>query len=144
MSEARDLAEAHYRSFNERDFSRAAEIYSPDLVTIEPGSGTMEGIDAFMAHTSVFTTGFPDAQLEVLSVTDGDDRVVIEGCFVGTNTGPLLTPNGELPPTGRGLRLPYCDVWHAEAGRITKHQIYYDQMGFLAQLGLIPEPAAAS
>jgi steroid delta-isomerase-like uncharacterized protein len=143
MSEARDLAQAHYRAFNERDFSRANEIYSPDVVTIEPGSGRIDGLDAFLAHTRVFITAFPDAHLEMLSLTDADTRVVIEGIFAGTNTGPLMSPNGELPPTGRSLRLSICDVWEAEAGRVTQHRVYYDQMSFMAQLGLIPEAAPA-
>jgi steroid delta-isomerase-like uncharacterized protein len=143
MSETRELAELHYSSFNERDYSRASQIYSPDVVTVEPGSGRMEGIDAFLAHTSAFTTGFPDARLEVLTVVDDGRRVVTEGLFIGTNTGPMATPQGELPPTGRPLRLPYCDVWESEAGRITKHTVYYDQMTFLAQLGLVPQPAGA-
>ena len=141
MSETRVLAEAHYQSFNDRNFSRASEIYSPDVVTIEPGTGTVHGIDAFMAHTSGFVTAFPDAMLEVLSVIDNGSRVSIEGAFVGTNTGPLISANGELPPTGRSLHLLYCDVWESEAGRITKHQVYYDQIAFMAQLGLLPEPA---
>lgn len=143
MSETRDLAEMHYAAFNDREFSTAPQIYSPDVVTIEPAAGQMEGIDALLAHTHAFTTGFPDARLEVSTIVDDGRRVVMEGHFVGTNTGPLLTPAGELPPTGRPLRLPYCDVWESEAGRITKHQVYYDQMTFLGQLGLVPQPAEA-
>src|SRR3954462_10798253 len=46
MSETRDLIDMHYAAFNERDFSKTSQIYSPDVVTIEPGSGRMEGPDA--------------------------------------------------------------------------------------------------
>lgn len=143
MSEVRELALAHYRAFNERDFSNVSKTHSPDLVTIEPGSGTIEGIEAFMAHTQGFLTAFPDARLEILSVTEDEERAVIEGVFAGTNTGILGPPAGELPPTGRSLSMPNCDVFEAEAGRISRHRVYYDQMGFLVQLGLMPEPAAA-
>ena len=66
------------------------------------------------------------------------DRVVLESVCVGTNTGPMHTPQGELQPTGRAVRLDPCDIYEAEAGRIRRHRIYYDQMGFLAQLGLTP------
>ena len=143
MSEARDLAQAHYQAFNERDFSRAKDIYSPDVVTVEPGSGRIDGLDAFLAHTQVFLTAFPDAHLDMLTLTDGQHRVVIEGTFAGTHTGPLPSPGGELPPTGRSLRLAICDVWEVEAGRVSRHHVYYDQMSFLTQLGLIPETAPA-
>jgi ketosteroid isomerase-like protein len=41
------------------------------------------------------------------------------------------------------LKLPLCDVIEVAAGRITRISAYYDQMTFAAQLGLLPEPAAA-
>jgi ketosteroid isomerase-like protein len=41
------------------------------------------------------------------------------------------------------LKLPLCDVIEVAAGRITQIRAYYDQMTFAAQLGLLPEPAAA-
>ena len=79
----------------------------------------------------------------MLAVVDDGRRVTTEGVFIGTNSGPLTTPQGELPPSGRPLRLPYLDVWESEAGRITSHRVYYDQMGMAAQLGLLAEAATA-
>jgi predicted ester cyclase len=143
MSETADLVRAHHRAFNDRDWSVASRIYSPDLLTAEPGSGAVRGIEAFVAHAQGFVTGFPDARLELLTLVDDGERVTTEGAFVGTNTGPLMTPQGELPPTGRSLRLLFCDVWESEAGRVTNHRMYYDQMSMAAQLGLLPEPANA-
>jgi ketosteroid isomerase-like protein len=46
--------------------------------------------------------------------------------------------------TGRTLRLPICLVFEAAAGRIASNHVYYDQMTFAVQLGLLPEPAPAS
>jgi ketosteroid isomerase-like protein len=36
-----------------------------------------------------------------------------------------------------------CDVITVRDGRITSHRVYYDQLAFLSQLGLVPEAAAA-
>jgi len=138
MSDARRLAEAHYREMNEKDFSAAGDIFSPDVETIEPGSGSLVGLEACVAHSQAFASAFPDVRMEVVSVTEDHDRVVLESVMAGTNTGPLQTPQGELPPTGKSVRLDLCDVYEAEAGRIRRHRIYYDQMGFLAQLGMAP------
>jgi steroid delta-isomerase-like uncharacterized protein len=142
MSEARTLALQHVSTFNERAWNRAAEIYAPDLVVIEP-SGKVEGIEQFKAHGKSFATGLPDSRMEVTSVIESGNCVVIEGVYTGTHTGPLMTPQGEVPPTGRKLTLPLCDVFEVAAGRITRLRVYYDQMTFAAQLGLLPEPAAA-
>lgn len=142
MSEARDLAEAHVRAFNERAWHRAPELYAPDLEVAEPG-GTTRGIEAFLGHVRGFAAAFPDSQLEVTAIVDAGDRAVVEGVYSGTHTGPLATPQGEVPPTGRILRLPLCLVLQVSAGRIASNHIYYDQMVFAAQLGLLPEPAPA-
>lgn len=45
----------------------------------------------------------------------------------------------ELPATGRRQRLRSCDVARVRAGRILRHDFYFDQMDFLGQLGLLPE-----
>jgi steroid delta-isomerase-like uncharacterized protein len=141
MSEARQLAEQHVRVFNERAWSRAPQIYAPDLVMAEP-AGTTHGIDPYLAHAQAFVTAMPDSRMEVTGVVESGDRVVVEGVYTGTHTGPLTTPQGEVPPTGRKLALPLCDVFEVDAGRITGIRAYYDQMTFAAQLGLLPEPAA--
>jgi steroid delta-isomerase-like uncharacterized protein len=142
MSEARELAERHVITFNERAWSRVSELYAPDLVMTEP-AGTVQGIDPFLEHSKGFVTGLPDSRMEVTAIIESGNRVVIEGVYSGTHTGPLGTPQGEVPPTGRILMLPLCDVIEVAAGRITQIRAYYDQMTFAAQLGLLPEPAAA-
>jgi predicted ester cyclase len=59
----------------------------------------------------------------------------------GTHTGPLASPQGMVPPTGRTLALRFCEIFEVEAGRIATHRTYYDQMEFAQQLGLIPATA---
>jgi steroid delta-isomerase-like uncharacterized protein len=144
MSEARALVEAHNRVFNDRDWSRAPEILSPDVRSTAPGVGTLTGIDPFIAFAKGFIVAFPDSRLEVETTTVDGNHVVCEGRYTGTQTGPLMTPQGEVPPSGRALNLPYVDVFDVEAGRIARHRTYYDQVDFALQLGLMPEPAAAS
>ena len=140
MSEARDLAEAHIRAFNERAWNRAAEIYAPDLITVEP-AGTIHGIDAFVGHGQGFAAAFPDSRMEVTTIIESGNHAVVEGLYIGIHTGPLATPQGEVPPTDRTLRLPICLIFEVAAGRITSNHVYYDQMTFAAQLGLLPAPA---
>jgi len=87
---------------------------------------------------------FPDSRLEVHTLIEAGNRVVVEGAYAGTHTGPLASPQGTVPPTGRTLALPYCEVFEVSAGRIASKHVYYDQMTFAAQLGLLPELAPAS
>jgi steroid delta-isomerase-like uncharacterized protein len=142
MSEARELAERHVSAFNERAWSRAHELYAPDVVMIEP-AGATQGIERFIELERGFVRALPDSRMEVTAIIESGNWVVVEGAYSGTHTGPLGTPQGEVPPTGRSLKLPLCDVIEVAAGRITQIRAYYDQMTFAAQLGLLPEPAAA-
>ncbi len=134
MSEARELAERHVSAFNERTWNGAFELYAPDLVMIEP-AGTTHGIEPYLATARGFISAMPDSRMEVTAIIEAGNRVVVEGAYSGTHTGPLGTPQGEVPPT--------CDVIEVAAGRITQIHAYYDQMTIAAQLGLLPEPAAA-
>jgi ketosteroid isomerase-like protein len=102
----------------------------------------MSGIGPFIGYGQAFLRAFPDGRIHRDRYVEDGDSVVVEGRFTGTNTGPLQTPAGELPATGRPLELPFADVFRLAGGRITEHRIYYDTVGMLAQLGLMPEPAA--
>jgi len=56
--------------------------------------------------------------------------------YSGTHTGPLVGPGGTIPATGRAFSFPFCDVLRAREGKFVSHHIYWDNVTFLAQLGL--------
>jgi hypothetical protein len=66
----------------------------------------------------------------------------VEGTFRGTNTGPLQGPGGLTPATSQAFTLEFCDVFGVHDGKVGTHRVYYDQLSFLSQLGLIPGPTA--
>ena len=137
------IVDRHYAEINGADFSDAAEIFRPDVVTVVPGAEPMRGLEPFVAYGRTFLTAFPDGRIHRDRHIEAGDRIVVEGRFTGTNTGPLQTPSGELPATGRPLELPFADSFRIVDGKIAEHRIYYDTAGMLAQLGLLPEPASA-
>jgi ketosteroid isomerase-like protein len=137
------LVDRHYAEINSGDFSDVAEIFSGDVGTQAPGSEPMSGIAPFVAYGQAFLRAFPDGRIHRDRYVEAGNRIVVEGRFTGTNTGPLQTPAGELPPTGRTLELPFADAFRVVDGMITEHRIYYDMAGMMVQLGLAPEPASA-
>jgi ketosteroid isomerase-like protein len=136
------LVDRHYAEINGNDFSDASALFSPDVVTEAPGTAPLTGIEAFVGYGQSFLA-FPDARIHRDRVVGSGEHVVVEGRFTGTNTGPLQTPAGELPATGRPLVLPFADCFRIVDGKITEHRIYYDTVGMLTQLGVMPEPATA-
>jgi steroid delta-isomerase-like uncharacterized protein len=141
MAELTESVKRYYDAFNRGDLDEATRAFSPDVETIEPGVGTMRGVDQWKAYGAVFKRAMPDARLNFKSAVEQGNTLAVEGTFTGTHTGPLLTPTGEVPPTGRSIELPYIDIYTAEGGLLVTHRVYYDQMTMLAQLGLIPAPA---
>ena len=43
----------------------------------------------------------------------------------------------EIPPSQRPLNLDFSDLFETDGERITRHRIYYDQVQFMSQLGLV-------
>jgi steroid delta-isomerase-like uncharacterized protein len=143
MANLRSLVEKHYENVATANLEAEAEIFSPDVVTVEPAAGTLQGLAAFTAYEQGFHHAFPDGRLTLTSAVASGNTIAAEGTFTGTHTGPLIGPAGEIPPTHRTLELPFADFFEVEGGRITHHRIYYDQVAFLRQLGLLPHPHQA-
>ena len=89
----------------------------------------------------------PDVRLLVLTGTGGVGKtrvaIAVEGVFAGTHTGALVGPGGEVPPTQRRVEFAFADFFAVRDGKIPQHHTYFDQMAFLAQLGLLPQPETA-
>ncbi|MCW2615782.1 MAG: SnoaL-like polyketide cyclase [Frankiales bacterium] len=83
-----------------------------------------------------FKQAFPDAPYEPVSQLESGDVAVDEGYLAGTHTGVLSTPEGDVAPTGRSLRLRSCDVLTVKGGKAVSHRFYFDQLDLVTQLGL--------
>ena len=88
-------------------------------------------------------TGFPDIRHEVRDYVESGDTVALELRVTGTHTGPLRGPQGEIPPTGRTVVWETADYVKVRDGKVVSWHVYDDQLAFMVQLGLMPDPAAA-
>ncbi|MFQ5950555.1 MAG: ester cyclase, partial [Candidatus Geothermarchaeales archaeon] len=87
-----------------------------------------------------FLTAFPDLHVETTRAFGRGDWVCVEHITSGTHTGPMGTPDGEtIPATNKKMRFEDALVFKVENDKITRRHLYFDQLGFMAQLGLAPE-----
>jgi predicted ester cyclase len=115
-----------------------------ERVEIEgPGGLRLSGIAGWGAFWDMWNEAFPDNAVEASAFGDGE-QAAEEGRFVGTHTGILRTPGGDLLPTGRRVDVPYALIFRVTSGKVTFVRLYFDQVELLTQLGLIPLPAGSA
>lgn len=137
MGEAREVMDRITEAAFSGDQEGLKTLYAPDAVAETPDQGTIRGQDGILAWFNQFDTALPDARFESAQKYEAEDTAIDEGWVVATNTGPLDLPDGtSIPPTGKSIRVRSCDIATVEGGRVKRHAFYYDQMEFLAQLGL--------
>jgi hypothetical protein len=61
----------------------------------------------------------------------------------GGGCGPLHLPDGTLPPTGKRMDAPCCDVFELADGKIKRFDCYPEGSIILTQLGVIGNLSAA-
>jgi steroid delta-isomerase-like uncharacterized protein len=139
MSDLLSMVHAHYDALNAGDLEAAGAYFADDVETITPG-GTLRGKEAFTALGEGFLKAVPDMRHEIVRTFEDGDTIVVEGVYSGTQTGPLESPQGTLPPSGNAFAFPYVDVLQTKDGKCVSHRVYWDNVTFLAQIGAIPAP----
>ena len=72
------------------------------------------------------------------------DTAAIEVLWEGTHQGPLETPTGTVPPTGRPVAVE-ATLWiTVSRGKATQIRHQLDLVALLQQVGAFPTPAHAT
>ena len=138
------LARTIYRHFDRGEIDAALALADPDIVvTNVPWGDTFNGHEGFRAFMEGWKTMDPDSHVEILHQLAGEEGVTNECVFHATHVGPLNPPTGEIPPTGKTVAVPFCEVWRIANGKLTSLTNYADGVTIMMQLGLMEAPAAA-
>jgi len=141
MSSITDLAEKAVRLYNAGDVQGLANLYAEDATLVNP-FGTFEGRAAIREWRSREKAAWPDRIMTMdVSVAQGG-TFADEWTVAGTNTGPLVMPDGtELPPTGKRIEIKGMELVQIRDGKVAVHHEYWDNMAFATQLGILPQAA---
>ena len=139
------VAEGMVEAFNDLDWPAFAALLDPDVVYEETGTGArFEGAEPYLALCQGWKAAFPDVRGTVVRQLAGGETVVQEVSWTGTHTGPLETPNGTIPPTGRTVTI-LGTLWSTvRGGRCIDVRHHLDILSLLGQLGALPAPAGAA
>lgn len=130
-------AELHQR-FSDNDLEGAAELADENIKMIGYGLGLdLEGREQFLNFMQARKRAFPDITLEHTNLVVQGDQVVVEFVATGTHTGPLMTPNGEIEPTGEPVTLHVVEIHTWQDGKLVNLVQYQDPTSPLRQIGVL-------
>lgn len=128
------IIEQHIQAFNAR--REVDEPWADDAHMTAPGGACPTGRAEVLGFLSVFHTAFSDGRLTAQTIFADGPHGAVEGVFDGTHDGPLVSPGGEVPPTGRTVSFRWAAVYEVGGGQLRSEHLFFDQADFLAQLGV--------
>jgi steroid delta-isomerase-like uncharacterized protein len=133
-------------AINRHEPEAFAASYAEDAVVYDPYyAEPLRGRAAIQKDMEDFFRAFPDTHNAVSVVMAEGNVLATEIAMTGTHTGLLALPSGDVPPTGKKLSFGGGIFSRVNSqGLIVEEHRYYDVLGQLVQLGLMPEAEAVS
>jgi steroid delta-isomerase-like uncharacterized protein len=143
MATAREVSDRFTDAINAHDAKSIGALFADNGVFTEP-AGEFRGPDEVIAYWERLFEAFPDLTGKDTFKAEAGDTAINEWSVSGTNTGPMETPDGTFPATGKRVTIVGSDALAVRDGLIYAHRAYYDQLSMMTQLGLVPEGAATA
>ena len=136
------VAEAFVNALNAHDANRLGDVLADDITYWEANlPAPIHGREAVKAHFRENWKSFPDSSLRLVNRVESGDWIAEEVEWTATNTGPINVPGQPpIPATGKRAQAMSVGVAQVQEGKMKRLNIYYDNMGMMAQLGLLPSP----
>ena len=143
MGQAREVMDRLTTAITAGNSDAIAGLYAQDAVAVTPDGGELHGRDDIAAYWRQMTEAVPDGSYQSVHAYEVGNTAIDEGVFHGHNTGPIQLATGEtLPATQKEIRIRGVDFATVDDdGRIVDYRLYFDEMEFLGQLGLLPDEA---
>jgi steroid delta-isomerase-like uncharacterized protein len=132
-----DAAKAPLLAYNQKDWNAVRSNITRDFIYDEVGTGRkVQGADQTIALFQGWAEAIPDSKATFDNVVASGNTVLLEVTWRGTHTGPLQTPKGSFPPTGKKIELRACAVVELLNGKAKLQRHYFDMATLLQQLGI--------
>jgi predicted ester cyclase len=129
-----DILNRNISALNSHDIEAYLANQHPEVEFVLPDGTVLRGREQARQYAEAFLQAFPDGQLSFGQQVLEPDGAATEVIFTGTNTGPLPTPGGMLPPTGRKVRLHSASILKIRDGLIASEHVYSGQPDLMTQL----------
>jgi steroid delta-isomerase-like uncharacterized protein len=124
------------RAVFEQALNKKDLILLKDLISDEyEGPQGTRGAEGFEKPLLPLLKAFPDIQWHIEDLIGQNDKVVVRTKWQATNTGSF----NNLPPTGKTTVNEGIAIFTLKDGKVTTGNVYTDRLGFLQQLGVLPQ-----
>ena len=131
------VADKIVKAYESFDVTAMTNLYAEDAIIIVPGE-ELRGRKAIQEHIEGMLRTFPDLKIEFLTILPSGNHIAFEMLVRGTNTGHMISPEGEIPPTGKKVEFKAVMILRiSPEGLIEEDRTYYDTADFMKQLGLM-------
>lgn len=138
-----DIIREFYRTAEVKDVQGFVALFGDDGYFWDVSAGAKYYGADIGKTVEIYATAFHDMHRELGNFYVVGDVVIVELSLNGTQTGPLAMPAGTIPPTGKEMHAPCCDVFHLKDGKVTSFHCYTAATIILGQLGVLGNLAAA-
>ena len=135
--EVRAWTDSVLEIWNEANLTILNEVYTQDLVRHDCGAPEdIVGLENIKSYLQNFFNAFPDLNVTVDETIVAGNKLVQRWTLSGTNTGPM----GDMPPTGKNVKVSGVSVVHMVNGKAVEIWDFYNVLNMYQQLGftLIP------
>jgi hypothetical protein len=105
----------------------ALDFAAEDFELIDCASGEkFSGPEGARRNAEGWLIPFSDVNVELLNVVSAGDWAIAEAVGRATHSGPLQTPMGEVPATGKEMEPTSAPLIRVRDGKIVEGRDYYD------------------
>lgn len=129
-----ELVRALFHTLNERDLDALYEYWAEDLVNYWPFT-TYRGRAEVRGYFAELFAAVPDCQIHVENIAGEGGTVFVRWRLTGTATGE---PWRGIECSGAPIEIHGVDCFTVRDGKVVQNSIFFDQLDFARQIGLMP------
>lgn len=134
-----ELHRKAHETMSEKGAEETGQYFADEVVYFDAARGlTLNGKSEIVGWLAGWKTAFSDARTADASYLEAGDWTIARFQARGTNDGPM----GDLPPTGKQLDTPFCELIRWADGKAREGAMYYDTTTMMVQLGHMEPPPA--
>ena len=130
------IRRAYEEVWNQGKIDVADEVVAPDMIRHDPGTPDVTGgLEAHKELVATLRAAFPDLHLSIEDLLSEGNKVALRFTFRGTHKGEFMG----TAATGKQVTVSGLEIAHFKDGKCVEHWVNWDVMGFLQQIGAIPD-----